>query len=142
VSGVDLIALAERVEAATGPDRELDAAIYLLANPKIRLFKGDRPLKLKRVWPTTNGLDRVFWYETVSGCSGGVDDVPYTGSLDAAMTLVPPGWEASLNTFANPAKASAYCINERNDIVRPAKQYLATAALALTAAALRARAAA
>lgn len=63
----------------------------------------------------------------------------YTSSLDAAMTLVPEGWVWSINTFAG-GKASACLMNERDEIVRPAEQYIASPALALTAACLRARA--
>ena len=75
-----------------------------------------------------NGLDGV----------GGYGAHPrYTASLDAAMTLVPERWVWSINQF--PDKASAYCVSEDGVIARPRKQYQATPALALCAAALRAQ---
>ena len=43
---------------------------------------------LKRVWPTINGGSPVFWWETRNGSMGGTTDVPYTASIDSAMSLV------------------------------------------------------
>lgn len=128
----DLLALAERVEAAAGADRGLDDTIY-------QTVTGRCPHRNLR---TVSG-DADCLMEVCEDCRDEEPDVRvpiYTASLDAAMSLVPEGWELSLNTFANPPAASAYCINAANEIVRPAKQYIATPALAITAAALRARA--
>lgn len=103
--------LIERLEAASAPDRELDAAIFMAANPTIRLSPKSRPLLLKRVWPTVNGGRDVFWYETKSGCMGGLDDAPYTASIDAAMTLVPEGWLVGFeqdSRFERPGKVLAW----------------------------------
>ena len=66
-----------------------------------------------------------------------LDEAAY---LEAAQMLVPEGWVWTVNTF-NTGRAGAYCMNERDEIVRPKVQTLATPALALTAAALLARAA-
>lgn len=66
----DLLALADRCEAATGPDRELDAAIHAAIYEAV-----------------------VFdpkWKEWVG--SGGMNVRKFTASIDAALTLVPEGW--------------------------------------------------
>ena len=68
MSRAELLALAERVEAATGADRDIDHAIYAAFNP-------DKPIPYDR---------RLLPWEHL-----------YTASLDAAMSLVPSGeyWE-------------------------------------------------
>lgn len=67
--------------------------------------------------------------------------VQFGAHMDAALMLVPEGWCWTVNTFAEPIKsASAYLIAETNKMVRPERQYIATPALALCAASLRARA--
>ena len=101
-----LLALADRVEALTGPCRETDAEVHhaILQGIGTGLY-GTQP--------------------------------SYTASLDAAMTLVPEGhtWSADLNLGK---KAFAWCYDDKMLSGRPCKA--ATPALALTAAALRARA--
>jgi hypothetical protein len=119
-----LLALAERCEAATGPDRELDKAIFD-ALPFDALPKG------------IEGIAR------------------YTASLDAAMTLVPEGalWEVDhkLNigpgdTFEQPEGEPARDFRAGVGIGDVPAQWtygrnFSSSALALCAAALRARAA-
>ena len=62
--------LIERIEAASGPDRELDHEIYeYLGSPVVRMVSA-----------TTHGTDLVNWAPF------------YTASVDAALTLVPEGW--------------------------------------------------
>lgn len=56
----------------------------------------------------------------------------------AAMMLVPVGWVWTIHTFA--IQASAFLMNERDEQVRTRRQYIATPALALTAACLRSHA--
>lgn len=68
--------LIDRLEKATGPDRELDEAIACASDPgshcAIYCIGDDSPV----------------WFRT----KGGKIDLPYfTASLDAAMTLVPDG---------------------------------------------------
>jgi hypothetical protein len=118
-----LIELAARVEAAEGPDRELDALIY-------RALAG---------FPTEH------WFRY--GETHLTDErVPFvTASLDAAMTLVPEGvgdgitaeWNverwASNGVYPEHVRATAWVCGAR-------RAYAATPALALVAAALRARA--
>ena len=71
----DLMELASRVEAGEGPDRELDAAIWL-----------HLPEQEGHAWK--HGGDRYKHAHQIAGCGF----VPaYTGSLDAAMSLVSKG---------------------------------------------------
>lgn len=124
-----LLALAERVEALTGPDASTNADI-------LRAFG----------WTSGNGGIAV---RPDGSLSSWVPD--YLGSLDATMTLVPEGclfhvrslWDgpetwgyAHVHTYAEDAED---CDGKRHldDYVGNA----ATPALALTAAALRAHAA-
>jgi hypothetical protein len=78
MSRADLIALIERVEAARGPDRELDAEIA-----RTRL-----PADADDIARSRGG-----WSYRVFGPEGWDDEwmevLPYTGSLDAAVTLYP-----------------------------------------------------
>lgn len=61
---------------------------------------------------------------------------PYTTSLDAAVTLVPEGWTGRIGLFG-----WAELVNLRFDTVSGGRAGINRAALALCAAALRARAA-
>lgn len=72
-----LLELAERCEVATGPDRELDHGIA-------------EALGWRRITrlPPENGGDEVY------DCGSEWAALPkFTASIDAAMTLVPEGWE-------------------------------------------------
>jgi hypothetical protein len=112
VTRQEIIALAERCEKATGPDRLLGAQIHTAID--------GRPCS----------FDSKFdcW---VGG--GGLNVPLYTASLDAAMTLVPEGWGYSI------CPTSALLTRSTSDHGVMARA--ATPALALTAAALRAKAA-
>jgi hypothetical protein len=103
--------LAERCEQATGPDRELDAAILAAVN---------------------DGHGHVT-FETPR----------YTASLDAAMTLVPEGAQVLLSSI-NPEKEAVdgrwHSIAGDPEATEDTSSGV-TPALALCAAALRARAA-
>lgn len=140
----ELAALADRCEAATGPDRELDFYIWAalngvteITNPaeghpmtpgrggrvegrdasgELRLYGFVDPGKTSRNWSPYGGDDRY---------------PAYTASLDAAMSLVPEGWEWRV---ASTGEAECWC-GDGSDINLRA----ATPALALCAAALRAR---
>lgn len=89
--------------------------------------------------PPSQDLDECIWSNIAGEDFAYETTTAYTTSLDAAVTLVPEGWVFSLNTF--PASASAYVMDASSRIIRPNQQYIATPALALCAAALRARAA-
>lgn len=116
----DFMELAERCEKATGPDRELDLAIAKLP---IR----PHPVPAK----ATLGQGGLAW----SGAYG-FKCAEYTASLDAAMTLVPEGWNWQVGV-GNHNWAAVYKGAPPSMRVDP---IAATPALALCAAALRARA--
>lgn len=77
----DLVGLAERVEKATGPSRELDFEIALAIGFTLRSPTALERLIEKREWVKPDG-SRTSWRE-------GDPHFPVccTGSLDAAMTL-------------------------------------------------------
>lgn len=109
----DLMELASRVEAGEGPDRELDSDIA-------------RWLMRHLNWHSADCLGR------------------YTASIDDAMTLVPEGWtyiqieQCARDLPGQHCRASVERLVEEGD--EREAGYAATPALALTAAALRARA--
>lgn len=119
-----LLALAERVEAATGADRELDAAI-------------DCAVRLPDLRPAQpDDFDGKYGYSAGNiKCEHGfLMSYRYTASLDDAMSLVPSGYEWSVN----------WCGNSVANVSEIGVDYpvhcggAATPALALTAACLRA----
>lgn len=137
-----LLELAERCERATGPDRELDALIWMEVTPSAT--------RRETVVPPTSARKGWTIDETRDG-SGRLIVVPaYSASLDAAMTLVPEGdgvayilgdgpwagphariWEISAEKAAAGAK---------EPIAWEVGSNAHTLPLALCAAALRARA--
>ena len=125
----ELLALAARVEAATGPDRELDYAILRVLKPE---YAGSE-------WqPYADGLRHV-------NDSSDARTLParetcpqqWTSSLDAAASLVPEGWKWWTNSTAY---GRCWLIVGDRVISTAQSAQCATPALALTAAALRARA--
>ena len=137
-SVVELRLLADRVEAATGPDRELDCVIAVAA------------LGFFEVPPRWEGAPIGYGYIDADGAEvrpgqGGDQLVRhFTTSLDAAMTLVPEGAEflvsscrPGLIAFARgPSAVVGFFENAEASGLGSA----ATPALALCAAALRAQA--
>lgn len=121
-----LLALAERVERAVQPDREIDCLI--------RCALSGRPN-----WRALNMGDGFGWgifSETTAGHARFFSDVPmYTASLDAAMTLVPRDASWSLYDVIG-KRESVRMYGDGYDVLVQG----ATPALALTAACLRARA--
>jgi hypothetical protein len=122
-----LLALADRCEKASGPDRDLDAAIMGLFTNSVESDDGE------------------WWY-------GPHDEMPgkvpaFTASLDAALSLVPEGWVTAdannLNISSN-LGGWAWCLDNGADCGHPrfrdAVAKAKTPPLALCAAALRARA--
>lgn len=111
-----LLELAARVEAATGSDRELDAAIATGIGKKARVKYGHPALG--------NEYSAPAYFER------------YTASIDSAMSLVPEGWEYSFlngNGYDEAALTS-------HGIERTAWSSGNSLPLAICAAALRARA--
>jgi hypothetical protein len=126
-----LRALVARVEAATGPDREL-------AKDIMQAVKGARFLD--------GGLCEMGgWYYATPGRD---DDNPHpplpdpTASLDAAASLVPAGWTWRVDSGDYNTRPIAFCVPNEGRLPWPAwitDIEAATPALALCAAALRAR---
>lgn len=72
--------LAERVERATGPDRELDGDVCLAFGWTLQKMKGDQ-----RPYYRRPGVTQYY---------NRTEPPAYTSSLDAAMQLVPEGCDA------------------------------------------------
>jgi hypothetical protein len=80
--------LIERLEKATGPDRELDGAIALSLGWTFQKMKGDSKPYYRKPGETTYYMR---------------SEVPaYTASIDAALTLVPEGWAYQLTLLFEP----------------------------------------
>lgn len=145
----DLMELAERVEALSGPDREIDAliAVAISSWPSARVIwhKGKRRF-------CRSGEGRIpFPVAGGSGTNWGISfqQINYTASLDAAMTLVPEGcgWLAGYGQTHPDEPMGGALITRNARFVGYGENYdeiavgeAATPALALCAAALRARA--
>jgi hypothetical protein len=138
----ELLALAERVEALTGPDRNIDTEI---------LWHVDRGVFSRGYWNAASGLPRPL--EAMPhpnaglGWIGAQCSAPiYTASLDAAMTLVPEGWSVGIGNL--PGRnwlVRAHLRDHRPEsLTQDGHSHIwreghhSTFALALTAAALRA----
>lgn len=150
-----LLALAERVEAAMGPDRELDFYIWAAIEGVTNITEPSeghpmtpgRGGRVEGIGP--DGLIHLYGFVDPGQLQrnwmpyGGEDRYPtFTASLDAAMTLVPEGWDWSAGTQGNGKRGHSFLLyrqeGARETVIDPDA---ATPALALTAAALRARAA-
>lgn len=112
----DLIRVVNRCEMASGPDRDLDLAIYLALWPASDLAKiTERPRGLNGgegySWDIQHGAV-VFEKWTEDGrCphNGGYPLPAFTGSLDAAASLVPGEWYWQVGyTSAYQAWANVY----------------------------------
>lgn len=125
-----LIALAERVEKAQGPDRALDARILM----------------------AISGGSQADADYAASDPERTCAPPAYTASLDAAAALVPEGWrlaylgewDSETLRARGPWQAILIRAGEGDSFgpeLSPRCNHAATPALALTAAALRARAA-
>jgi len=128
-----IIALASRCEQATGPDRQLDVEIVAAITPGI--------VGIERGPLDGSGDDYLFVFDPPRAWSESWLLVPrYTGSLDAALTLVPDGHAISLHIDAD-GTVIAGCMPDDGDGCTDADICASNAPLALCAAALRARAA-
>lgn len=118
----ELLGLAAKCEAASGPDRELDVRISLLISGVVYAESDVADLLRVRDEPTGYGRYRP------------ADEyVPaYTASLDAALTLVPEG---------APWKVEDHPVYGIAAVADCEQGWGSTPALALCAACLRARAA-
>ena len=111
--------LADKIEALEGPSREVDAEIAIAVGRTLQ------------VWREGGHSMPGYW----------ADDPPptYTASLDAAMTLVPEGFYKSFAAIRFGDGLPFAEVVERKPPERIFSAYAATPALALCAAALRAR---
>jgi hypothetical protein len=134
MSRANLTALIERVEAARGPEWELDAEIAWLRTAPDKKRLGPPDLS-REVWHA--GLPTPAWVKWDSVAS--FHPRP-TGSLDAAASLVPVGlfWTVAFGQLT-PQEPLGGALISRRDGSDVAQAEAATPALALTAAALRAR---
>lgn len=130
--------LIERVEAATGPDRRLDAEIA--AAVRMGLPSGcDWAFRFPK-WeaaPNQTGTVRIIgnWDGNGDHIAGNFCSPAYTGSVDTAMTLVPKRWDWLISKGDDePAIASVGPADSVSEFMTSA----ATPALALVAASLRA----
>lgn len=121
----DISDLIARLEKATGPDRELDEAIVIEAPITKAFLRGNK--------------------------FGGFEVLPYTASLDAALTLVPEGWQWQVSNRAPAPHAGRAYLNNRelfhigggglspNPAYRGSEETAATPAIAVCIAALNIR---
>ena len=122
-----LLALAERVEAATAGDRELDAEIAVAAGGFRRTSK--------------SVLSKGQWDYACEGDSYFIAWPAYTASLDAAMSLVPSGCAWSVEAILSLPEPFHAVVSDGLWLSRSTTPSIAaTPALALTAACLRSRA--
>jgi hypothetical protein len=145
-----LRALAERVEALTGPCRETDARIWCALNGKKyqdNLSAYGQPGKVQVEFTEPPRRTR-----TVTDGRGVPHAECVTASLDAAMSLVPEGWRPYLADFCIEGRCRFMLSGPKTQWVEGLEGkeagndwyqsgVAATPALALTAAALRAIAA-
>lgn len=134
-----LLALADRVEKLTGPDREVDLeielALGLVSEPYERAV--------------CHGVPQMYFWDREDTHAPYVTPERYTETVDAAEMLVPKGWNWMAGNRDQPL-ARAYVNNGEMAFVgagmkrNPSRQWFETTAakpaLALTACALRARA--
>lgn len=156
----EIVRLASLLEKATGPDRELDARIWCaLRGYRYKDHFEAYGTALTQVEYTRPPARRR---EVTTGIASRPHAAAYTASLDAAMTLVPEGWAverlsawpASPEGASNQSAAQSSVTLCGTSVERMGRRMIwghggrdgrvdataATPALALTAAALRARA--
>lgn len=133
----ELLALADRVEALTGPDRLIDAEVTVAL--RLPHTNGKWALNFPEWEPDHTDKGRVWAVGNINGNgshrSGSWISQPYTASLDAAMTLVPEGafWSVTMRGEHRGGYHACCQMDGPLDWREGA-----TPALALTAASLRA----
>lgn len=141
--------LIERVEKASGPDREIDLAIHLALCPDgdiARITKYHRGLDQKEGFSWDLWRGSVVFEQYIAGrCpyNGGYVLLTYTASIDAALTLVPDSypWTLGQNIHHRHWTANISEFGPDQEIrSRGMGSHQSCAALALCAAALKARA--
>jgi hypothetical protein len=128
--------LIERVEKASGPDRELD----VLVGAEVNLFADNRYLCLRKTLEICGMAQTLEMAESHQNILR--TELPrYTASIDAALTLLPHGYASAVGTMAfkncNKKPWATYWTPQGV----PHSVEAETPALAVTLAALKARAA-
>jgi hypothetical protein len=137
---MDLLELAERVERASGADRDIDGWIAVALDPERQTVVGQEPGR----FPRKAIYGPIAQVMEVIGGKEGADYIGaslFTASLDAAMTLIPEGM--GQGCFFLQRSRSFACIADvwtNAEFNRYEKGKGATPALALCAAALKAQA--
>jgi hypothetical protein len=150
VSG--LLEEARRVERLTGPDREVDGCIWWAMLPPDAVEHHDRSGFVRECIARDGSAGialQQFYDSSNPHCLARIAfQQPYTASLDAAMTLVPEGWfwmagnrdRLTPRAYVENGKPAFEGISSRRNPERLWFEVTAaTSALALCAAALRAR---
>lgn len=136
----DLIALAERIEALDGPCRETDAEIAVAVSdaPDARIVWAKGYRWFRKPGPGRIPMPGAFG----KGCRLGLyfQTVRYTASLDAALTLAPEMHSWSLSVGGCAIAQVTDLTGGPCDVPPDYEGHAANPALALCAAALRARA--
>jgi hypothetical protein len=127
----DTTKLAERIEALEGPCREMDAEIFKAVGAPLPKAAFGMDIELQ---PDPNSASGFVM--PVGELQVRYECPQYTASLDAAMTLVPEGWNWLVGTDAGVGFQSALL---RHGEEAPIEAIAATPALALCAAAIRAQ---
>ena len=126
--------LIERLEKAEGPDAELDKCIMMAVDYK----------EYERRWWAARPDDIAARYMSKDQQKQMAEDnwiaPPYTASIDAALTLVPDGHASAVGTMAFKDSDKLPWATYWTPQGWPYSTEAATPALALCAAALRARA--
>ena len=79
--------LIERLEAATGPSRELDAAIFHAIGAPVPFQFANKLIALEY-----NDVEQAYFAIVTDDMRVRYSPPNYTASIDAALTLVPEGW--------------------------------------------------
>ncbi len=143
----DLLQLAERVEQATGADRELDGTIWWATRSPDEIEAHDLTgyvrKCIQREGSAGNALAQFYDSANPACLANLAFQQAYTASLDAALTLVPEGAFYGFVMNGDGDGFAACCQFAGPDEEPPKLLWhsAATPALAMTAACLRARAA-
>ena len=129
-----LLELADRVEKATGADRELDGLVFAHMNPDKRVIIGQKPGRFPQD-PIYGGPLDIIW---IDGFADVLGAPRYTASLDAAMSLVPSGMLWSVEWAGHQTRDRIASCTIWKPHMPTSIAVAATPALALTAASLRA----
>jgi len=127
-----MTALSDRVEAASGPDRELDAAVFRAIGAPVPEQFFNQSIALEY-----DAQEQAYFAVVSDDMRVKYTPPAYTTSLDAAMMLLPDNaaWVMASHMMA----ANVFGYRDGSEYFDATARYAATPALALTAACLRAR---